>query len=285
MAQKHRWWWSGFMDFKRRVYRLSFIVYRIRQISSLSLWGKIMVMVNAKSITLEPSPIGRGSKGYSLLELMLSIAVGSVILAGTYTASVLVAKQYERISAFSQVQEMGIPTLRLISRDIRMAGHTALDETTATSTYSTITTPITITDSGNACCDSISIIYDKDTATRNRYTYSVALRTAATATTPAKYGLFLTVENWDGTAWIASTTTNALVADYIEDLQFVGSDNDASGNPRIVDVFMMFRSSSMLPGNITYSKPSQTQGNHNYNVTDRYHRDEFSATINIKNLR
>lgn len=225
------------------------------------------------------------SKGYSLLELMLSMAVGSIILAGTYTASVIVAKQYERISAFSQVQEMGIPTLKMLSRDLRMAGHTALDETTATSTYSTITTPITITDSGNACCDSVTIVYDKDTTTRNSYTYSVALRTAATATTPAKYALYLTVLSWNGAAWVATTTTNALVADYIEDLQFVGSDNDSSGNPRIVDVFMMFRSSSMLPANVTFTKPAQTKGNYDYNVTDRYHRDEFSATINIKGLR
>ncbi len=218
------------------------------------------------------------SFGYSLLELVLAMAVGSVILAGTYTASVIVAKQYERISGFSEVQEMGVPSLRQISRDLHMASYKALDASIS-SPFGAITTPIAITDSGNACCDSIKIIYDRNTTTRNRYSYYVAART-----NPSRNALYLDIENWSGASWTV-TTTGALVADYIEDLQFVGSDNDSNGNPRIVDVFMLFRSKSLLPANVTYTKPAQTKGNYNYTVTDRYHRDEFSATINIKNLR
>lgn len=226
---------------------------------------------------------GRASPGYNLLELMLAMAVGSVIIAGTYTANVIIAKEYERLSSFTDIQEAGIPSLSIISRDIRMAGYTALDASIE-SPFGSITTPITITDSGNACCDSIAIIYDRDTATRNRYTYYVAERVAATANVPAKNGLFMDIENWDGAVW-TTTTAAALVSDYIEDLQFVGSDADGSGNPRFVDVFMLFRSRGMLPANVTYTKPAQTYGNYNYNITDRYNRDEFSATINVKNLR
>ncbi len=225
--------------------------------------------------------------GYSLLELMLAMAVGSIILAGTYTANVIVAKQYERISSFSQVQEMGMPSLMLISRDLRMAGYTALD-TNIESTFGTITTPISITDSGNACCDSIAIIYDRDITTRNRYTYYTMARlpdTPTTATTPNRRALYLDVDNWVGGAWVATAINAALVADFIEDLQFVGSDADSNGNPRIVDIFMVFRSKSMVIQDTNYVKPDQTKGNYDYNVTDRFHRDEFSATINIKNLR
>lgn len=226
--------------------------------------------------------------GYSLLELMLAMAVGSIILLGTYTANVIVAKQYERISSFSQVQEIGIPSLRIITRDLRMAGHEAMDANIEP-VFGTIATPITITDSGDACCDSIVIIYDLDSTTRYRVTYSVAERTAATVVapiTPAINGLYMQIETWDnvGLTWNI-TTASALVADHIEDLQFTGSDVDGSGNPMIVDVFMLFRSKSLLPQAVTYTKPAETSGNFNYNVTDKYHRDEFSATINIKNLR
>lgn len=223
------------------------------------------------------------SLGYNLLELMLATAVGSVIIAGTYTADVIVAKQYERISAFSEVQEVGVPSLNIIARDVRMAGYTAYDST-MTSTFGSITTPITITDAYYQNFDRIQIIYDRDTSTRNRYTYYVAQKTAATGVFPAVYGLYLNIENWNGTTW-TTTTSASLVADHIDDLQFVGSDPDSNGNPRFVDIFMLFRSKSMLPANVTYTKPAQTYGNYSYTITDKYHRDDFSATINVKNLR
>lgn len=221
--------------------------------------------------------------GYNLLELVLAMAVGSVIIAGTYTANVIVAKQYERLSSYSQVQEMGVPALRLVSRDVRMAGYIAYDSNIE-STYGAITTPITITDGFFNSTDSIAIIYDRDTSTRYRTTYYVAMRDAATATTPEKDGLYMDVESWDGSTW-TTITSQALVADYIEDLQFEGSDLDGNGNPRFVDIFMVFRSKSLLPNDITYTKPAETAGDWNYSFTDKYNRDEFSATINIKNLR
>ncbi len=217
-------------------------------------------------------------KGYSMLELILAIAVGAIIMLGTIAANVLISKQYERISAFAEVQEMGIPSIRILSRDLRMAGYKALDSDLE-STYGAITTPITITDSGDACCDSVAIIYDRDTTTRERYTYHVEART-----NPSRNALYVDIENWDGAAWTA-TTSDALVADYIEDMQLSGSDLDSSGNPRIVDVFFVFRSRSKLVQDVSYSKPSETIGNYNFSFTDKYYRDEFSATINIRNLR
>ncbi len=222
-----------------------------------------------------------------MLELMLAMAVGSIVIAGTFAANVIVAKQYERICAFSQTLEMAIPSMNLIVRDLRMAGNTALDAN-ANSPFGAISIPITITDSGNACCDAIQIIYDTDPATRKRISYFVAVRHAAQIINgvnfPAENGLYMQVETWTGADWNVSTA-NSLVADYIEDLQFKGLDPDTNGNPRIVDMFTLFRSKSLLPQNATYTKPPQTVGNYNYSFTDRYYRDTFSATINIRNLR
>lgn len=217
-------------------------------------------------------------KGYSMLELLLASAVGGIVIAGSYASYSIVAKQYQRISAFAEVQEAGMPTIRLLSRDIRLSGLVELDSS-LDPVYGTIATPVTITDSGDACCDSIQLIYDKPSTDRRRVTYSIAARTS-----PARNALYMDIETWSGTAWVASID-DALVTDYVEDLQFVGSDNDSNGNSRIVDISMVIRSQSTLNRTVTYAPPAQVVGNYDYSFSDNFYRDEFTATVNVKNLR
>jgi hypothetical protein len=224
-------------------------------------------------------------KGYSMLELILAAAVGSIIIAGGYTSFVILSKQYSRISAFSEVQQAGIPSVRIISRDLRMAGRIAMD-TNVDPVYGAIANPITITDSGNACCDSITIVYDKDSIVnpqRCQITYDVQART-----NPDRNALYMTVTTLfsdAGDLCLGDNGSPALVADYIEDLQFEGSDNNTNGNPQIVDMSIIARSQSTLTSTNTYTRPAQTIGNYNFSFTDNFHRDEFTATVNIKNLR
>jgi prepilin-type N-terminal cleavage/methylation domain-containing protein len=216
--------------------------------------------------------------GYSMLEMLLAMAVGSIVIAGSYASFVVISKQYQRIAAMSEMQSSGMPTLRLIARDLRMAGRVALDAN-LDPVYGTIATPIAITDSGNACCDSIAIIYDKSATERYRITYRTATRT-----TPTRNAIYMDKEQWTGGAWVA-VSTGSLVADYVDDLQFVGSDNSASGMPRIVDISMILHGKSMQATSKLYTKPSQVAGNYSYSVTDNYKHDEFTTTVNIKNLR
>ena len=223
-------------------------------------------------------------KGYSMLELILAAAVGSVIIAGGYTSFVVLSKQYSRVSAFSEVQQSGIPSIRIISRDLRMAGRVAMD-TNVDPVYGAIANPITITDSGNACCDSITIIYDKDSTVnpqRCQITYDIQART-----NPSRNALYMTVTTLfsDAGDTCLGNGSTSLVADYIDDLQFVGSDNNVNGDPQIVDVNVVARSRSTLSSTNTYTRPDQTIGNYNFSFTDNFHRDEFTATVNIKNLR
>lgn len=220
------------------------------------------------------------NRGYSLIELMLAMAVGSIIMAAMYTSYMIVAHQQSRVSAIAGVQERGIPTLRLLERDIRMAGFKAVDGN-MDSDFGTITTPITITDSGSACCDQIQVIYDKDIATRYRITYYTAART-----NPARDALYMNRDTWDdaGAVWVADISAG-LVTDYVVDFQVEGSDPNADGNPQIIDISMILRSKEQLKDAISYTKPSYDIGNYSFTTNDNFYRDEFNATINIRNLR
>ncbi|MCE3232249.1 MAG: hypothetical protein K0R98_506 [Rickettsiaceae bacterium] len=226
-------------------------------------------------------------QGYSMLELLLASAVGSIVIAGSYTSFVIVAKQYQRIAAFSETQDAGIPTIHLLKRDLRMAGREALDSN-LDPVFGAITTPIAITDSGNACCDSITIIYDRTSGTSNQrcqIVYETASRAANSITRNALYMTVTTLNASPASFTCIGDGATSLVTDYVDDLQFVGSDNDSNSNPRIVDISMILHSKSLMAKTVSYSKPTQTVGNYNFSATDQYHRDEFTATVNIKNLR
>ena len=202
------------------------------------------------------------------------------MLAGAYSSYVIIAKQQQRVSAFAEVQESGIPTIRLLSRDLRMTGRIAYDANMDPA-IGAITTPITITDSGDACCDTLQITYDDGNDVRNRVTYFTQVRT-----NPARNALYMDVENWDvaSSSW-TTVTDGAIVTDYVEDFQAEGSDLNGSSNPQIEDVAFVIRSINTKAQSSVYERPDHIIGNYDFSFDDNFHRDEFTATINIKNLR
>jgi prepilin-type N-terminal cleavage/methylation domain-containing protein len=223
-------------------------------------------------------------KGYSMLELLMATAVGGIVIAGSYTSYGVIGRQQQRVSAFAEVQSAGMPTVRLVGRDIRMAGRVAMD-TDMDPVYGIIATPITTTDSGNACCDSITVVYDQDSTVnpkRCQILYSIIPRT-----NPTRNALYMTVTTLFSDVGDACTGDglSSLVTDYVEDFQVVGSDNDSGGNPRLMDLSLVLKSQSQLASERTYTPPAQVAGNYNYTFTDNYYRDAFTMTINIRNLR
>lgn len=215
--------------------------------------------------------------GYSLLELMMAIVVGSVVLAGTYASYNVVGTQFQKNDANSEMRNSAIPTLKILGRDIRSAGYKAVDSNMESS-FGRIATPIEITDSGNACCDSLQIIFDKDTSTRKKYTYFISTRS-----NPTRNALFLNIDNYVSGAWQASVI-NDVVADYVEDFQVVGSDNNSNGFPTIIDISIVLRSKTASINTQVFTKPTGSVGNYSYNFTDNYLREEYSTTIILRNL-
>ena len=222
--------------------------------------------------------IFRDNSGYTMVELLITVIIGAALLAAVYSSYTVVSRQYRTITAMAEVQEAGIPAIRLVSRDLRMAGYMALDANLQ-SGFGSINNPIVVTDSGNACCDRLEIIYDINLTTRYRTTYYTQART-----NPARNALYVDRENWNGLAWSA-VTTQSLVADYIEDFQVVTGATNSLGAPTIADISMIFRNKNSIPRPArSYTRPTYNVGNFNLTANDSFHRDEFFSTVYIRNL-
>ncbi len=216
--------------------------------------------------------------GYSLIELIMAAFVGSIVIAGAYASYSVVASQYQKGSGIGDVRDFAIPTISIISRDLRMAGFRAVDNNIET-IYGRINPPIQITDTAGACCDSFWVVYDKDINTRLRITYSVAARA-----NPTRNALFMDIDQWDGNAW-NNTTNDAIVADYVEDFQVEGANNNSAGDPTLVSFNIVFRSRNKSQTPITFTKSAYGSGNYDsYSITDNYLREEFDTSVILRNL-
>ena len=219
----------------------------------------------------------RSSSGFTLAELLIAMAVGSVVVGGAYASYAIVSRQYNKITDISRLHDNGRGALNTIVRDVRMAGYKDFD-----TKFGSISTPLSITDSGsNQCCDQIEITYDRTSSQRVRIDYNIE---------PYKnrQRLYKTTYTWDGANWVRSTThPKGIVADYVEDLQFIGRDYTPSPNqiPQIVDVFLVVRSSREVRSTRKlYEKKTYSPGNYEIKEDDKFLRDEFSATVFVRNV-
>lgn len=212
-----------------------------------------------------------------MLELILALVAGSIVLMGVYASYIVVAEQYKVNSIKAEIRDFAIPTIRLVSRDLRSAGYKAVDAEIE-STYGKIDNPVVITDSGTACCDSLQIIYDKDTANRYRITYFVQQRN-----NPTRNALYMDVDRYDGATWQA-VTNDAIVTDYIENFDVEGSNFTSAGQPKLVSFSMIFRSMNKTATTRAFAKAAYSTGNHNFSANDNYIREEFETAVRLRNI-
>ena len=98
-------------------------------------------------------------KGFTLVEMIVAMAVSTIIIAATYASYDLVATQYKKNIDVAEMHTSGRAIMQIIERDIRMAGYEYRDKN-AVITYGAISSAIDFKDSGNKCCDEITVIYD-----------------------------------------------------------------------------------------------------------------------------
>ena len=98
-------------------------------------------------------------KAFTLVELLMALAVSSIILGATYSSYQMVANQYSKNLDVAQMHTSGRAIMRIIERDVRMAGFEYRDKD-AKITYGTISNPLVIIDSGDKCCDEVTVTYD-----------------------------------------------------------------------------------------------------------------------------
>lgn len=66
--------------------------------------------------------MNHGTHGYTLVELLVAIAVTSIVLAGTYAAYTFFAQQQQSLLAQTEVDRNALRAIDLMQSDIRMAG-------------------------------------------------------------------------------------------------------------------------------------------------------------------
>ena len=98
-------------------------------------------------------------KAYTLVEMLVALAVSAIIIAATYASYEMVATQYHKNMDIANMHTSGRAIMRIIERDVRMAGFEYRD-TDAKIPYGSISNPLTIKDSGNKCCDEVTVVYD-----------------------------------------------------------------------------------------------------------------------------
>ena len=103
--------------------------------------------------------------------------------------------------------------VKMIARDVRMAGYTEFNK-------QQITEAVKITDSSGTCCDRIDIIYDKSSSERIKISYY-------TQQYNNRYRLMKKIDKCTNSDCSSTSTLQSAqpIADYVEDLQFIGSKN------------------------------------------------------------
>jgi len=105
-------------------------------------------------------------KAFTLVEMLVALAVSAVIISATYASFELIKNQYKRNTDISQLHSSGRAIMQVLEREIRMAGYEFRDGN-GVMTYGKILEPLVITDSGDSCCDEVTIIYDEVDDTLN----------------------------------------------------------------------------------------------------------------------
>lgn len=170
-----------------------------------------------KTHSLQSGCSMRLERGFTLVEILISVVVSSLAIATLYASYDIIQKQYSKIRDVTVIHQGGRNILEMIKRDVRMAGFVYRD-TSGKITYGGISEPVKVTDSGNKCCDDITVTYDYQvqsaTTQRLRIKYWVESYRGSKGTRGRLY------KRTDVLAPNVVTGKKEPMADYIEDLQF-----------------------------------------------------------------
>jgi len=174
-------------------------------------------------------------KAFTLVEMLVALAVSSIVIIATYASYDMVKTQYEKNIDVADMHTSGRAIMRMIERDIRMAGYEHRSSS-GNKTFSTgIANQLVLSESNDACCDGVSVVYDhhtddSDGSERRRITYSVeafpgteTLSYKLLGSDTTRYRLYKRVDILGRDGVILATEesgTDQVLADFVDDLQF-----------------------------------------------------------------
>ena len=164
-------------------------------------------------------------KGFTLVELLVGLAISSIIIAAAYASYIVIKNNYDFQKDMKNISQSSRAVATMIMRDVRMAGYNFDDGPTKQNPV--ITTPIKITDGGSTSPDSIEIIYDQSFTERLKISY---YSKPYPNTSSNRSRLYKKVERCDpsvncSAGSLTTVIPESPIADYVEDLQFLGFKN------------------------------------------------------------
>jgi prepilin-type N-terminal cleavage/methylation domain-containing protein len=228
---------------------------------------------------------------YTLTELMVATAVGSIVMAMAFSSFSLINKKYQKYSDLSNLHHNASQVLNIITRDLRMAGYQDLDTVNGSIVQAVITDNDNDNDRGS---DAITVTYDTDTENRIKVRYYLlSCIDTKECTEESRYRLYKTKWSKVNGSWnISPDYEDQAVADYVDDLQFQYNmangfnqgtiDSDEIKDLRSIDVSILLR---------TARKHEKDKRDYRHELEDNdvnldggYIRENFYTTAFTRNL-
>jgi len=179
-------------------------------------------------------------RAFTLVEMLVALAVSSIIIVATYASYDLVATQYKKNLDIADMHTSGRAIMQMIERDVRMAGFEYRDKD-AKKVYGEINanTSLKLFDSGNKCerndpkkvCDEVTVIYDYVSDEKNKKVERVRIHYWAEKYTGSKGARYRLYKQKDILGQNNKILANPILgdkdvmADYIDDFQIVNVEN------------------------------------------------------------
>jgi len=161
----------------------------------------------------------RNERGFTLVELLVAMAVSTIVIGGTYSTYTLVSNQYEKIKETGEIHYSANQVMQIVSRDIRMAGYTNRDFNSA---YTKIprSDAVSIEDNGDTCCDALNVQYDREINGKVKRVWTRYF----TKNERGRNRLYKTEKIKQGNSWVSlHNPTDQLLVDRVTNLQLTNN--------------------------------------------------------------
>lgn len=195
--------------------------------------------------------VPHASHGYSLVEMMVVLAVGSIGIAALYAGYVVFSGYHTKLNTLAAADRSAIQVLDVLARDLRVAGY---------KDFSSIYGPISVTavpavdftgaiggiPAGTCGCNAgetcrITVVYDTASNQRVGLSYYTRNHVGDRAT---RCRLWQRKDQWNGSGWVSGRED--VVSDWIDNIHFIPADNQLTGRtyaglPQVVNISLQLR--------------------------------------------
>jgi len=251
--------------------------------------------------------------GVTLIEILIGVVISVIMMAAMFTSYQAVNNTYSQVIDRAKISQTGRDIIGMLVRDIRMAGFKYFDDTSKSpSNY----VPILITKSSGSGCDKLELTYGDRIYDANKtpaitfITYKITYECKAskiidkkTKTTINAFGIYKSKSKWDGSQWVAPSSStddliykDELIVDHVQDLIFIPIDEkgkrisptpktlDDSNKIKIVDIAFTTRSQKEFFRKAKKRDLRSLGVKSSKGYTDKFLRDSIVVSAHTRNM-